>query len=128
MQISLLGSGANYNIQHQHTHGDVRQFDGRVKTCQMLGDSMYPTIEPNEMVALVGCGGEITAAGIYAYSCIFFGNECLFIKRVLPLDNGGLRIIHDNPAYHPFDFSPEEALRLTIHGKVVASMKVQRFI
>ncbi|KMK23143.1 peptidase S24 [Pluralibacter gergoviae] len=115
-------------MQHQHIHGDVRHVDDRVKTCQMLGDSMYPTIEPNEMVALVGCGGEITAAGIYAYSCMFFGNECLFIKRVLPLENGGLQIIHDNPAYLPFDFSPEEVSRLTIHGRVVASMKVQRFV
>ena len=97
-------------------------------TCQMDGDSMQPTIEPYEIVAVVGCGNEIKTEGIYAYSCFFWGKECLFIKRVIPLGGGALRIIHDNPHYLTFDFSPEEASQLTIHGKVVASMKVQRFV
>jgi len=94
----------------------------------MDGDSMQPTIEPYEIVAVAECGGEIKTEGIYAYSCFFWGKECLFIKRVIPLGGGALHIIHDNPHYMNFDFSPEEASQLTIHGKVVASMKVQRFV
>lgn len=128
MQMSLLQNKRDFDIKSAYFHNDIEHFGARVKNCQMDGDSMHPTIEPNEIVALVDCGGEVKTAGIYAYTCIFRGNECLFIKRVLPLENGGLQIIHDNPAYQPFDFSPEEVSRLTIHGRVVASMKVQRFV
>lgn len=128
MQTSLLQRKINFDIHTAYFHGDVEQFGARVKTCQMEGDSMQPTIDPYEIVAITECGNKITAEGIYAYSCFFWGKECLFIKRVIPLDDGGLRIIHDNPHYKPFDFSPEEVPALTIHGRVVASMKVQRFI
>ncbi|HBQ5642600.1 TPA: S24 family peptidase [Klebsiella variicola] len=128
MQISLLHNKKDFDIQCAYFHRDVEQFGSRVKTYQMEGDSMQPTIEPYEIVAITECGNEIKTEGIYAYSCFFMGKECLFTKRVVPLDNGGLRIIHDNPHYLSFDFSPEEASQLTVHGKVVASMKVQRFV
>lgn len=128
MQMSLLQNKRDFDIKRAYFHDDVEQFGTRVKTCQMEGDSMQPTIEPYEIVAIAECGGKVKHEGIYAYTCLFGGSECLFIKRVIPLDNGGLRILHDNSHYLTFDFSPEEVSRLTIHGRVVASMKVRRFI
>lgn len=127
MQMSLLQNKRDFDIQSAYFHKSVEQFGARIKTCQMVGDSMQPTIEPHEVVAITECDNEITAEGIYAYSCLFWGKECLFIKRVVPLNNGGLRIIHDNLHYQSFDFSPDEVSALTIHGKVVASIKVRRF-
>ncbi|HAT3951880.1 TPA: S24 family peptidase [Kluyvera ascorbata] len=127
MQILPYQSKDVFDVQVAYFHKTTEQFGSRVKTCQMDGDSMQPTIEPYEIVAVADCGNEIKTEGIYAYSCVFWGKECLFIKRVIPMRDGGLRIIHDNPHYLAFDFSPEEVSQLTIHGKVVASMKVQRF-
>lgn len=127
MQISLLQNKRNVVIHDAYFQSEINRFAAHIKTCQMEGDSMQPTIEPHEIIAIAECGNEITAEGIYAYTCLFWGKECLFIKRVVPLDNGGLRIIHDNPHYQSFEFSPEEASALTIHGKVVASIKVRRF-
>lgn len=128
MQISPYHSKGIFDVQVAYFHKATEQFGARVKTCQMEGDSMQPTIEPYEIVAVAECGNEIKKEGIYAYSCFFWGKECLFIKRVIPMDDGGLRIIHDNPHYLTFDFSPDEVSQLTIHGRVVASMKVQRFV
>ncbi|EGT0677675.1 S24 family peptidase [Citrobacter braakii] len=127
MQILPYQSKGVFDVQVAYFHKATEQFGARVKTCQMDGDSMQPTIEPYQIVAVADFGNEIKTEGIYAYSCFFWGKECLFIKRVIPLGGGALRIIHDNPHYLAFDLSPEEASQLTIHGKVVASMKVQRF-
>ena len=128
MQISPYHSKGIFDVQVACFHKATEQFGAHVKTCQMDGDSMQPTIEPYEIVAVAECGNGIKEEGIYAYSCFFWGKECLFIKRVIPMDDGGLRIIHDNPHYLTFDLSPDEASQLTIHGRVVASMKVQRFV
>lgn len=128
MQISPYHSKGIFDVYVACFHKATEQLGARVKTCQMDGDSMQLTIEPYEIVAVAECGNEIKTEGIYAYSCFFWGKECLFIKRVIPMDDGGLRIIHDNPHYLTFDFSPDEASQLTIHGRVVASMKVQRFV
>ncbi len=107
---------------------NINDFGNIVQTCRMEGDSMQPTIEPCEVVAFVDCGGRALTSGIYVYSMDVFGHTCLFIKRVEPLTGGVLRIISDNYHYKTFHLDTDELKDIKIHGQVVASLAVRRFV
>lgn len=107
---------------------NINGFGNRVQSCRMEGDSMQPTIEPCEVVAYVDCGGRALTPGIYVYSMDVFGRPCLFIKRVDPLICGSLKIISDNQHYETFTLTPDELKDIKIHGRVVASLAVRRFV
>lgn len=94
----------------------------------MEGDSMQPTIEPCEVVAFVDCGGRALTPGIYVYTMDAFGRPCLFIKRIEPLAGGALKIISDNHHYETFTLNADEQKDILIHGRVVASLAVRRFV
>lgn len=89
---------------------------------------MQPTIEPCAVVAFVDCGGLVLTPGIYVYTMDAFGRPCLFIKRIEPLAGGALKIISDNQHYQTFTLNAEEQEDIKIHGRVVASLSVRRFI
>ncbi|WP_313328107.1 S24 family peptidase [Enterobacter oligotrophicus] len=107
---------------------NINDFGNRVKSCRMEGDSMQPTIEPCEVVAFVDCGGRVLTPGIYVYTMDVFGRPCLFIKRIEPLADGSLKIISDNQHYETFTLNTVEQKEIKIHGRVVASLAVRRFV
>ncbi|ALR75812.1 S24 family peptidase [[Enterobacter] lignolyticus] len=107
---------------------NINDFSNRVQSCRMEGDSMQPTIEPCEVVAFVDCGGRALTPGIYVYTMDVFGRPCLFIKRVEPLVCGSLIIISDNHHYETFTLNTDEQKEIKIHGRVVASLTVRRFV
>ncbi|MCQ4444279.1 S24 family peptidase [Enterobacter cloacae] len=107
---------------------NINDFGNRVQSCKMEGDSMQPTIEPCEVVAFVDCGGIVLTPGIYVYTMDAFGRTRLFIKRIEPLAEGAIRIISDNHHYETFTLSTDEQKDIKIHGRVVASLAVRRFI
>jgi len=107
---------------------NINDFGNRVKTCRMEGDSMQPTIQPCEIVAFVDCGGHAFTPGIYVLTRNVFGRGCLFIKRIEPLPDGALTIISDNHYYQTFTLNVDEQKNMRIHGKVVASLAVRRFV
>lgn len=97
-------------------------------TCQMGGDSMQPTIQPCELTAFADCGGKISEAGIYVFTRDVFGRPCVFVKRVEPLPDGALVIISDNHHYETFTLNTDEQKEIKIHGRVLASLAVRRFV
>ncbi|HIC8728817.1 S24 family peptidase [Enterobacter hormaechei] len=107
---------------------NINDFGNRVQSCRMEGDSMQPTIEPCEVVAFVDCGGSALTSGIYVYTMDAFGRPCLFIKRIEPLADGSLKIISDNHHYETFTLNADEKKEIKIHGRVVASLAVRRFV
>lgn len=107
---------------------NINDFGNRVQSCRMEGDSMQPTIEPCEVVAFVDCCGRALTPGIYVYTMDVFGRPCLFIKRVEPLVCGSLKIISDNHHYETFTLNTDEQKEIKIHGRVVASLAVRRFV
>ncbi|HBM2791312.1 TPA: S24 family peptidase [Enterobacter hormaechei subsp. xiangfangensis] len=107
---------------------NINDFGNRVQSCRMEGDSMQPTIEPYEVVAFVDCGGCALTSGIYVYTMDAFGRPCLFIKRIEPLADGSLKIISDNHHYETFTLNTDEQKEIKIHGRVVASLAVRRFV
>lgn len=107
---------------------NINYFGNRVQSCRMEGDSMQPTIEPCEVVAFVDCGGRALTHGIYVYTMDVFGRPCLFIKRVEPLVCGSLKFISDNHHYETFTLNTDELKDIKIHGRVVASLAVRRFV
>lgn len=107
---------------------NINDFGNRVQSCRMEGDSMQPTIEPCEVVAFVDCSGRTLTPGIYVYTMNAFGRQCLFIKRIEPLAGGALRIISDNQHYQTFTLDSDEQKEIKIHGRVVASLTVRRFV
>lgn len=107
---------------------NINDFGNRVKSCRMEVDSMQPTIEPCEVVAFVDCGGRALTPVIYVYTMDVFGRPCLFIKRLEPLVCGSLKIISDNHHYETFTLNADEQKEIKIHGRVVVSLAVRRFI
>lgn len=109
-------------------YDNINDFGNRVQSCRMEGDSMQPTIEPCEVVAFVDCGERALTSGIYVYTMDAFGRPCLFIKRIEPLADGSLKIISDNHHYETFTLNTDEQKEIKIHGLVVASLAVRRFV
>lgn len=107
---------------------NITDFGNRVKSCRMDGDSMQPTIEPCEIVGFIDCGGRVLTQGIYVFTRQALGRPCVFIKRLVPLDNGTLKIISDNNCYPAFILNRDEQSDMQIHGRVVASLTVRRFV
>ena len=99
-----------------------------IKTCQMGGDSMQPTLRPCELIAFADCGGKVSESGIYVFTRNVFDRPCVFIKRVEPLANGALMIISDNHHYQTFTLDIDEQKDMRIHGRVIASMTMRSFV
>lgn len=101
---------------------------GKIMTCQMGGDSMQPTIQPCELIAFADCGGKVSEPGIYVFTRDVFGRPCVFVKRVEPMPDGALVIISDNHHYETFTLDADEQSNMQVHGRVIASMTMRRFV
>lgn len=89
---------------------------------------MQPTIQPCELIAFANCGGKVSEPGIYVFTRTVFARPCVFIKRVEPLENGELMIISDNHHYQTFALDIDEQKDMQVHGRVIASMTMRRFV
>lgn len=87
-------------------YDNINDFGNRVQSCRMEGYSMQPTIEPCEVVAFVDCGERALTSGIYVYTMDAFGR----------------------PYYETFTLNTNEQKEIKIHGRVVASLAVMRFV
>lgn len=101
---------------------------GKIMTCQMGGDSMHPTIQPCELIAFADCGGKVSEPGIYVFTRDVFGRPCVFVKRIDPMPDGALVIISDNHHYETFTLDADEQSDMQVHGRVIASMTMRRFV
>lgn len=128
MQNSLAINQPIKTSQIMFGYDNINDFGNRIQSCRMEGDSMQPTIEPCEVVAFIDCGGHAPTPGIYVYTMDVFGRSCLFIKRIEPLVCGSLKIISDNHHYETFTLNTDELKDIKIHGRVVASLAVRRFV
>jgi len=99
-----------------------------IRTCQMSGDSMQPTIQPCELIAFADCDGKIAEPGIYVFTRYVFGRPCVFIKRIEPMPNGAVVIISDNSHYETFSLEIHEQSDMQVHGRVIASMTMRCFV
>ncbi|AST68979.1 peptidase S24 [Kosakonia cowanii] len=114
--------------QSQFVSDNMNDFGNRVQSCMMEGDSMQPTIQPGEMIAVADCGGMISQAGIYLFTRDVFGRPCVFVKRVRPMPDGALMIISDNHHYETFTLDADEQSDMRVHGRIIASMTIRRFV
>mgnify|MGYP002376842854 FL=1 len=89
---------------------------------------MQPTIQPGELIAFAECGGMILQSGIYVFTRDVFGRSCVFVKRVRPMPDGTLMIISDNYHYENFTLDADEQSDMRVHGRVIASMTIRRFV
>lgn len=107
---------------------NINDFGNRVQSCRMEGDSMQPTIQPCELIAFADCGGKVSEPGIYVFTRDVFGRPCVFVKRVEPMPDGSLVIISDNHHYETFTLDADEQSDMQVHGRVIASMTMRRFV
>ena len=107
---------------------NINDFGNRVQSCRMEGDSMQPTIQPCELIAFADCGGKVSEPGIYVFTRDIFWRPCVFVKRVEPLPDGALVIISDNHHYENFTLDADEQSDMQVHGRVIASMTMRRFV
>ena len=114
--------------QSQFGSDNIHDFGNRVQSCMMEGDSMQPTIQPGELIAFADCGGMISQAGIYLFTRDVFGQPCVFVKRVRPMPGGALMIISDNHHYETFTLDADEQSDMRVHGRIIASMTIRRFV
>lgn len=129
MQIALFPINKPVAYPHELFIDDNDKYTpGKIMTCQMGGDSMQPTIQPCELIAFADCAGKILTPGIYVFTRDVFGRRCVFIKRVEPMADGALRIISDNHRYETFTLDIDEQSDMQVHGRVIASMTMRRFV
>ena len=91
--------------QHIMTLPALREFTAaapeNIKIIKAVGESMLPTVAPNDMVWIDISVKTPTSDGLYVLAV----GETLMIKRIQisPLNNSAI-VTSDNPAYQPFNF------------------------
>lgn len=82
---------------------------------KLQGDSMEPTFV-NGALLIVKDINNASADDVYVISF----NGRLTVKRILFLNDGGLRVISDNPAYERYTLAPTQAKRdVEFYGRVI---------
>lgn len=108
--------------QHMMTLPALRELTAslpeNIKIIKAIGESMVPTIYPNDVVWIDISVNSPTSDGLYA---VIVGSD-LMIKRIQvnPFDNSAT-IISDNPQYSSFKQSDYKNIRVV--GKVIYHMK-----
>lgn len=83
---------------------------------EVQGDSMYPTLAPNDPVMVNIAQPQSIVDGVWVVRI----NETTLVKRIQQLPDGLLRVISDNPAYEAFTFDmKEEQPDFALIGRVV---------
>ncbi|MFB1032495.1 MAG: S24 family peptidase [Aliarcobacter cryaerophilus] len=85
-----------------------------IDAINVVGDSMEPTLNSNNIIFVDKTKNDISRDGIYAFTT----NHGLFVKRVQKRVDGLLDIISDNKDYPVQILKKDE---LNILGKVISS-------
>lgn len=117
-----------YNVRVSAGHGEYQGIEvikrklqvpqlwlpenGDIGLVRVEGDSMFPTINNGDYVA-VEFGSGYTADGLYLIRV----DDTAFVKR-LQRKFGGIRIISDNPQYEEMQISPDDGNEFSLIGRV----------
>jgi phage repressor protein C with HTH and peptisase S24 domain len=87
----------------------------------VAGDSMEPTLQPEERVIVDMSVNNYARPGIY----VLRWDGCLYVKRLEKEPMGPLHIISDNPSVPSWkiDMRPDSQLEITILGRVIMKFK-----
>ena len=94
----------------------VRRWGDDLRLIMAVGDSMSPTIIPEDMLVC-----KPTSAWESGQVVVVNVNDCDMVKRIFRTKDGGVDLRSDNPAYPVLHFSPEELAEDCIHvlGRVM---------
>jgi phage repressor protein C with HTH and peptisase S24 domain len=117
-----------YNVRVSAGHGEYQGIEvikrklqvpqlwlpenGDIGLVRVEGDSMFPTINNGDYVA-VEFGSGYTADGLYLIRV----DDTAFVKR-LQRQFGSIRIISDNPQYEEMKISPDDGNEFSLIGRV----------
>lgn len=92
----------------------------QVVMVNVIGDSMVPTLAPNDVVAVLVADSQKPSDGLWV---VRFGEE-VYVKRIQRVSGTTLAVISDNPAYRALevDFSEEQS-DFALVGRVVWAPK-----
>lgn len=80
------------------------------------GDSMQPTLQPNDMLLVDMRNHEtLNANALYVLNI----DGCLFVKRLQKMISGAVKVISDNPQYETEVVQPGMLEQLIVVGRVV---------
>lgn len=117
-----------YNVRVSAGHGEYQGIEvvkrqlqipqiwlpenGQLGLVRVEGDSMFPTINNGDYVAVEFASGY-TADGLYLIRV----DDTAFVKR-LQRQFGSIRIISDNPQYEEMKISPDDGNEFSLIGRV----------
>lgn len=117
-----------YNVRVSAGHGEYQGIEvvkrqlqipqiwlpenGQLGLVRVEGDSMFPTINNGDYVA-VEFGSGYTADGLYLIRV----DDTAFVKR-LQRQFGSIRIISDNPQYEEMKISPDDGNEFSLIGRI----------
>lgn len=94
----------------------VRRWGEDLRLIMAVGDSMSPTIIPEDMLVCKPTdaweSGQVVVANV---------NDCDMVKRIFRTEDGGIELRSDNPTYPVLHFTPEELAEDCVHvlGRVM---------
>lgn len=125
---SLYRSIPEYNIRVSAGHGEFVGIEaiketlqvprkwlpenGQVGLVRVEGDSMYPTVNNGDYVA-VEFGSGYTSDGLYLIRV----EDAVYVKKIQK-EFGSIRIISDNPQYREMSVSPDDGSDFGLIGRV----------
>lgn len=114
----VIGS---YSMLPSELHNVTIENPANLKIIQTIGESMMPTIKPNEFVLVDISVKSPSSDGLYVL-CV---GEDLLVKRIQinPLDNS-VKVISDNPAYEALSSPSYKDVRVV--GRVIYHMKIDK--
>ncbi|QOG13094.1 LexA family transcriptional regulator [Arcobacter sp. FWKO B] len=86
----------------------------------VIGDSMYPTLNDKEIILFDKTKKDISKGGIFVVSTL----AGLFVKRISRKLDGNIELISDNKNYNSEIFKPYELENINILGKVISKIGV----
>ena len=88
----------------------VRRWGEDLRLIMAVGDSMSPTIIPEDMLVC-----KPTSAWESGQVVVVNVRDCDMVKRIFRTSDGGIDLRSDNPAYPVLHFTPEELAEDCVH-------------
>lgn len=94
----------------------VRRWGDDLRLIMAVGDSMSPTIIPEDMLVCKPTStwesGQVVVVNV---------NDCDMVKRIFRTEDGGIELRSDNPSYPVLHFTPDELAEDCVHvlGRVM---------
>ncbi|HGZ70691.1 MAG TPA: S24 family peptidase, partial [Nitratifractor sp.] len=124
------GGAINEEEEYEFLHLDKKLLDTLYTTqsvkavdiaaLNVIGDSMEPTLQNQEVVIFDTKQSEIKKGGIF----IVATNAGLFVKRITQRVDGSIELISDNKNYNSEILSEDELTNTKIVGRVIGKLGV----